>query len=289
MMRGRDILLCCATGLAVCGTIVCLQLTRPPVALSPFGGPWPGHGAVLDPAPLVLFDRVPYEPRFGVKPATLGWPCAILLLENRLPNSPWPSRWSAMTDLVAFSPVGLLTNCALFAVPLGLLMSLRYRRRHQRLRRRREHGLCLVCGYALRGNTSGVCSECGTATSEPLIERWEAAVQERSQRYRPWIRFVRALAALYVTCAIGSCAARASYLVNTSDPYWYTNGHDPQYMHDVAVIPVLVYSGAVVVLLGLLYLRMQRRQVARLLLPLLVSGFSVWYLRGCTYTIALFD
>ncbi|UCE58113.1 MAG: hypothetical protein JSU63_11770 [Phycisphaerales bacterium] len=29
-------------------------------------------------------------------------------------------------------------------------------------RRRRRKGLCIVCGYDLTGNVSGVCSECGT-------------------------------------------------------------------------------------------------------------------------------
>ena len=31
-------------------------------------------------------------------------------------------------------------------------------------RQRRERGQCLQCGYDLRGNVSGVCPECGSAT-----------------------------------------------------------------------------------------------------------------------------
>ena len=31
-----------------------------------------------------------------------------------------------------------------------------------RIRRRLERGLCVRCGYDLRGSTSGVCPECGT-------------------------------------------------------------------------------------------------------------------------------
>ena len=32
---------------------------------------------------------------------------------------------------------------------------------------RRRHRLCLVCGYDLTGNESGVCPECGTKTEAP--------------------------------------------------------------------------------------------------------------------------
>jgi hypothetical protein len=34
-------------------------------------------------------------------------------------------------------------------------------RREDLPRQRRERGQCLACGYDLRGNTSGVCPECG--------------------------------------------------------------------------------------------------------------------------------
>ncbi|UCE58112.1 MAG: hypothetical protein JSU63_11765 [Phycisphaerales bacterium] len=34
-------------------------------------------------------------------------------------------------------------------------------------RRRRRKGLCIVCGYDLTGNVSGVCSECGTEIDHP--------------------------------------------------------------------------------------------------------------------------
>jgi hypothetical protein len=33
----------------------------------------------------------------------------------------------------------------------------------QTVRMKREQRLCMVCGYNLTGNTSGVCPECGTA------------------------------------------------------------------------------------------------------------------------------
>ncbi len=33
---------------------------------------------------------------------------------------------------------------------------------------RKEHCRCLHCGYSLRGNLSGICPECGAATSPAL-------------------------------------------------------------------------------------------------------------------------
>ena len=41
---------------------------------------------------------------------------------------------------------------------LTIVRSPRVRRRH-----RQRHGLCLYCGYDLRGNMSGACPECGRA------------------------------------------------------------------------------------------------------------------------------
>ncbi len=37
-----------------------------------------------------------------------------------------------------------------------------------RMKRRHPSGHCQSCGYNLRGNTSGVCSECGTPLSEEI-------------------------------------------------------------------------------------------------------------------------
>jgi predicted amidophosphoribosyltransferase len=39
------------------------------------------------------------------------------------------------------------------------------RRRWQK-RFRLRHGLCVTCGYDLTANTSGICPECGMATSK---------------------------------------------------------------------------------------------------------------------------
>ena len=49
---------------------------------------------------------------------------------------------------------------ALFAYPILALVGARARHRH-----RRRDGLCMRCGYDLRGNESGVCSECGAGVS----------------------------------------------------------------------------------------------------------------------------
>lgn len=40
-----------------------------------------------------------------------------------------------------------------------------------RRRRRRRRGLCIGCGYDLRGNLSGVCSECGLAATDRQLDK----------------------------------------------------------------------------------------------------------------------
>src|SRR5206468_4099930 len=57
-----------------------------------------------------------------------------------------------------------------FALPPLLWLALRSRRAC--VMRRRRLGLCPRCGYDLRGNTSGKCSECGEAV--PAVRRLTA-------------------------------------------------------------------------------------------------------------------
>jgi len=45
----------------------------------------------------------------------------------------------------------------LASIPLALLLAMALAQR-----RRKQRGLCAICAYDLRGNTSGVCPECGT-------------------------------------------------------------------------------------------------------------------------------
>ena len=64
---------------------------------------------------------------------------------------------------------------ALFsAYPVILcLQDLQHLKLSRRLRYRRELGLCLNCGYDLRGNRSGTCSECGESCPRPKeLERF---------------------------------------------------------------------------------------------------------------------
>lgn len=42
--------------------------------------------------------------------------------------------------------------------------------RKEQAEHRRQHGLCLVCGYNLTGNVSGVCPECGAPIHSPTPE-----------------------------------------------------------------------------------------------------------------------
>ena len=60
-------------------------------------------------------------------------------------------------------PVGSLAAFAAAYVVPAVLTYVLISRRHFR-EARRSAGLCLRCGYDLRGNVSGACPECGTPT-----------------------------------------------------------------------------------------------------------------------------
>jgi len=49
----------------------------------------------------------------------------------------------------------------IFYVPVYSLFMWRVKRRAARVEFRRKNGICVDCGYDLRGNTTGVCPECG--------------------------------------------------------------------------------------------------------------------------------
>jgi hypothetical protein len=56
--------------------------------------------------------------------------------------------------------VGMVLPLLLVAT-LGFFAWYRWDRPHELRRERRAKGLCVRCGYDLRGNVSGVCPECG--------------------------------------------------------------------------------------------------------------------------------
>lgn len=60
-------------------------------------------------------------------------------------------------------PLALLAG--LPVIPLGMRVM-----RHRQQRRRRELGLCMMCGYDLRASAER-CPECGTATPEPALPK----------------------------------------------------------------------------------------------------------------------
>ncbi len=88
------------------------------------------HDPILVGAPIVGTSRPRSTP-------TMDWSKTRLVRQLRVPL--WPL-------LVAF-----------MTYPIVVVLR-RILRRH----RWRKHGCCLRCGYDLKGNTSGVCSECGT-------------------------------------------------------------------------------------------------------------------------------
>ena len=64
-----------------------------------------------------------------------------------------PARWIAVPYLTPFLPAAALPTIMLIAA--------------WRRRRRRQRGLCLACGYDLRGGSHERCPECGIAPAEP--------------------------------------------------------------------------------------------------------------------------
>jgi len=69
-----------------------------------------------------------------------------------------------------------------FAMPIVLVLW-RISRRQARIEFRRKTGMCLNCGYDLRGNTTGICPECGEPVENINATKVEKpAPAARSQR-----------------------------------------------------------------------------------------------------------
>jgi hypothetical protein len=66
----------------------------------------------------------------------------------------------AVRRAAAFGAMGLVVYGIVVAIPYFVAEGLRWRQ----ARRRERLGLCVECGYDLRGNESGVCPECGRPT-----------------------------------------------------------------------------------------------------------------------------
>ena len=93
-----------------------------------------------------------------------GWPmravrCAFHSRDSGRPNGSWLDSVSTQ-HAIPLRPIwlGFLINCAFYAAVLWLVVCA-----PPLLRRtlRRNSGLCISCGYDLRGNTSHFCPECG--------------------------------------------------------------------------------------------------------------------------------
>lgn len=49
----------------------------------------------------------------------------------------------------------------IFGTPAFIIFWWRKSRREKRVEYHRKNGICVNCGYDLRGNTTGICPECG--------------------------------------------------------------------------------------------------------------------------------
>ncbi|HXE52565.1 MAG TPA: hypothetical protein VN541_06085 [Tepidisphaeraceae bacterium] len=78
-------------------------------------------------------------------------------------------------------------------------------------RRNRSRDRCAGCGYNLTGNTSGVCPECGKATSAHRVEKTKRASRRHSRKPKPiafgrkLFRTASALSFLLGTAALALC------------------------------------------------------------------------------------
>ena len=87
-----------------------------------------------------------------VKPRTIDF-CGLAY------NSPAP-RWGGSWQQVNLALPIWMPFLVCLLPPVAFFVARPIRRR-RRIRRRIRRGLCQKCGYDLRGNTSGVCPECG--------------------------------------------------------------------------------------------------------------------------------
>jgi hypothetical protein len=117
-------------------------------------------------APLEYRSTPPIDPAAAVWPArrqgviawgvviTTVWEGMVLLALNVTSASP--------------KPVWLIIVALLCGPVLLVLMLVPYLRWGER-EHRRAAGLCLTCGYALLGNVSGTCPECGAIIIESPV------------------------------------------------------------------------------------------------------------------------
>ena len=104
---------------------------------------------------LAPFDVGDVEGYLAVRNGSIGW--------YRL----WIIEPDSITDFFAPDPLVELRLGALLGICIGaglLFVVLSYCGRG----RRDAVGICACCGYDLRGNTSGICPECGTPIPEAM-------------------------------------------------------------------------------------------------------------------------
>ena len=75
----------------------------------------------------------------------------------------WTRRWLGPVMIIHLREIDL----PLWALAVvTAILPANYALGHAALRRRMRRGLCLACSYNLKGNTSGICPECGTAVHQ---------------------------------------------------------------------------------------------------------------------------
>jgi hypothetical protein len=127
------------------GTLVTGHAEADP-EMAPQGAFFPGyrHGELDDPEEL-------FNPR---RIARRGWNIGVAHVERFPPRNPFPASREFFVVVEFWAIVAT-------AAALPAMWLLKISKRRMRVR----GGRCAQCGYNLTGNTSGVCPECGTATT----------------------------------------------------------------------------------------------------------------------------
>lgn len=105
---------------------------------------------------------------------------------ERVQKPYWGLLWPSFGDVLGYTDVVIPFWLLLVLLTL-LSLALSFWKKHKR----RKRGLCVKCGYDLRGNNTGACPECGKAVSHvipPRVDEKDCTSAARAPRLRvKWI------------------------------------------------------------------------------------------------------
>ena len=104
----------------------------------------------------------------------------LLLSVTLLFPTRWTSRgpWGASGGTIWCYPAFVSTP--VFGIILYICCRPLHHLHHHHRRKRKKLGLCLECGYDLRGSKD-VCPECGTAFQKPIVNEGEPTISRNEK------------------------------------------------------------------------------------------------------------